>query len=45
MAEFTRMLEHKPLHVLDIPDEYQYMDCELIAELKDKVSGILESPK
>ena len=29
-AQFNRLLEHKPLYVLDIPDDYQYMDPELI---------------
>lgn len=41
IAQFTRMLDHKPIHVLDIPDEYQYMDQELIDELEDKVGAIL----
>ena len=36
-AEFTRMLDHKPLHVLDIPDEYKYMDEELVKELETSV--------
>ena len=40
-AEFTRMLEHKPLHVLDIPDEYKYMDDELIKELEISVAVYL----
>lgn len=37
VAEFTRILDHKPIHILDIPDEYQYMDQELIDELEAKV--------
>lgn len=40
-SEFTRMLDHKPVHVLDIPDEYQYMDPELIQELESVVAGHL----
>ena len=40
-ADFSRLLEHKPLHVLDIPDDYQYMDPELIALLEDSVPGYL----
>ncbi len=40
-AEFTRMLDHKPVHVLDIPDEYQYMDPELIQELEGSVGSCL----
>ena len=30
VAEFTRLVENKPIHVLDIPDEYKYMDPELV---------------
>ncbi len=41
-AKFTRMLDHKPLHVLDIPDEFKYMDPELIKELEMAVGGFLE---
>ncbi|MHC9511441.1 low molecular weight protein tyrosine phosphatase family protein [Kangiella sp. M94] len=42
MAEFTRMMDHKSVFVLDIPDEYKYMDSELVSELECKVSDILE---
>jgi predicted protein tyrosine phosphatase len=42
LAEFTRMLDHKPIHILDIPDEYQYMDQELIEEVEAKVSVIVK---
>jgi predicted protein tyrosine phosphatase len=41
VAEYKRLLEHKPLHVLDIPDEYKYMDPELVEELQRSVGGIL----
>jgi len=41
ISEFTRLLEYKPLYVLDIPDEYQYMDDELVAELEIKVNTVL----
>ena len=40
-ANFTRLLEHKSLYVLDIPDEYQYMDPQLIEILKDIVPSYL----
>ena len=40
-ADFNRLLEYKPLHVLDIPDEYQFMDAELIEELKARVLPLL----
>lgn len=41
LAEFGRILEHKPIHVLDIPDEYQYMDPDLVAELERSVGSVL----
>ncbi|MDH2432586.1 phosphotyrosine protein phosphatase [Pokkaliibacter sp. MBI-7] len=40
-AEFGRLLEHKPLYVLDIADEYQYMDATLIEELEARVAAVL----
>jgi predicted protein tyrosine phosphatase len=40
-AEFTRLLDDKPLHVLDIPDEYKFMDKELIEMLEQCVPSIL----
>ncbi|TMO30077.1 protein tyrosine phosphatase [Pseudoalteromonas sp. S4492] len=36
-AQFSRLLQHKPIQVLDIPDEYQYMDEALIETLKQSV--------
>ena len=41
-AEFTRLLQHKPIHVLDIPDEYKYMDAELVELLTQSVEAILD---
>jgi predicted protein tyrosine phosphatase len=41
VADFTRLLEHKPIHVLEIPDEYRYMDPELVDILKESVSSCL----
>jgi len=40
-ADFSRMLSRKTIHVLDIPDEYQYMDSDLIDELESAVGSIL----
>lgn len=34
MAEYRRIIENKPLHVLDIPDDYRYMDPALIKLLE-----------
>lgn len=42
VAEYTRALEHKPIHVLDIPDDYNYMDPELVDMLGDMVGAYLE---
>jgi len=36
-AQFSRLLQYKPIQVLDIPDEYQYMDEALIETLKQSV--------
>jgi predicted protein tyrosine phosphatase len=41
MADFSEALRHKPLHVLDIPDEYAYMDAELVEMLEQSVTGLL----
>lgn len=41
-AEYARFLLHKPIHVLDIPDEYQYMDSELVDILKESVGYYLD---
>lgn len=42
-AEFTRVLEHKVVHVLDIPDDYKYMEPALLDELETAVNGFLGS--
>ena len=41
MAEFRPLLAHKPLHVLDIPDDYRYMDPELVELLGEPVANLL----
>jgi len=41
MAKFGRVVENKPVYVLDIPDEYKYMDPELVEELERSVGAIL----
>jgi predicted protein tyrosine phosphatase len=40
-AQFTRQLNHKNVQVLDIPDEYQYMDTELVEIMKQTVGSYL----
>ena len=41
VAEFTRSLDKKPIHVLDIPDEYKFMDPELVEMPEQSVNSIL----
>ena len=40
-AEFSRLLDYKELQVLDIPDDYKFMDEELIEILRDSVVAFL----
>ncbi len=42
-AEFTRLLDSKPVHVLDIADEYKFMDAELVEILEIAVESIIEN--
>ena len=41
-ANFNRALKYKKMIVLDIPDEYLYMDKALIEILKSSVEGYLD---
>ncbi len=41
MADFGRLMQHKPVHVLDIPDHYHFMDPQLVALLEDIVPARL----
>lgn len=43
IAKFTRLVEHKPIYILDIPDEYQYMDPELITHIEDSMLPYIPS--
>ncbi|QBH96998.1 phosphotyrosine protein phosphatase [Limnobaculum zhutongyuii] len=38
VAEYQRLIEHKTIHVLDIPDDYKYMDPELVRLLEEVVA-------
>ena len=40
-AQFPRALQYKEMVVLDIPDDYRYMDEELIEILKESVEPYL----
>jgi len=41
VAEFPGEMRYKKLHVLDIPDDYQFMDADLIVEIRNAVDPIL----
>lgn len=41
LAEFRRVIDRKPIHVLDIPDEYKFMEPELVEQLRQSVGAIL----
>jgi predicted protein tyrosine phosphatase len=40
-SAFGSLLAEKHIFVLDVPDEYQYMDSALVAELKERVPALL----
>ena len=40
LARFPRLLREKAIHVLDIPDDYGYMDPELVKQLEASVEAI-----
>ena len=41
LAQFRALLAYKTVHVLDIPDEYEYMDPDLVELLRDPVAELL----
>lgn len=42
-AEFRQAVQHKKLHVLDIPDEYRFMDAELVELLEETAGPVIEA--
>lgn len=40
-AAFPHLLTHKTVHILGIPDDYKYMDPELVEELEASVGSYL----
>jgi predicted protein tyrosine phosphatase len=40
-ALFATELQGKSLHILDIPDDYRYMDTELVSLLEASVASVL----
>ncbi len=41
VTDYAQLIEDTPIHVLDIPDEYKYMDPELIEVLEQTVEPLL----
>ena len=41
IAKFTGLLQYKKITVLDIPDEYQFMDPELVTILEQSIEPLL----
>jgi predicted protein tyrosine phosphatase len=44
VQDFGALLEDKALHILDIPDEYTYMDPELVEILEHQIAALLGKP-
>jgi predicted protein tyrosine phosphatase len=44
-ASFARAIAHKPLHVLGIPDDYKYMDPELVEILEAEADAFLDGSR
>jgi predicted protein tyrosine phosphatase len=42
LAKFGRPLVRKTVHVLHVPDDYRYMDADLIELLEDAVGRVLD---
>lgn len=42
MANFRQDMHHKTLHVLDIPDEYKFMNPELVDILQEATKPLIE---
>lgn len=41
LAQYRSVVSDKTIHVLDIPDDYRYMDPELVEQLQSSVAEIL----
>ena len=42
-ADFAKPMQHKTVHVLDIPDVYPFMDDELVDVIRTAVDPLVES--
>ena len=44
LATFRQAATFKRIHVLDIPDDYQFMDPELVELLREKCAPLIHEP-
>ena len=42
-ADFRGEIKHKSTHILDIPDDYQFMDPELVELIHDAVEPMIDA--
>lgn len=42
-ADFPGAMKYTPIHVLDIPDDYEFMDDELVSMIRSASEPIIES--
>jgi predicted protein tyrosine phosphatase len=40
-ADFRQEVAYKPMHVLDIPDDYQFMDEDLVELIRAKAGALI----
>ena len=45
VSQFRAEVRYKELHVLDIPDEYKYMDPELIEIVRETATPLIRNAK
>lgn len=42
LAAFPQLMRDRPIHVLDIPDDYAFMDPELVIWIKQAVAPLID---
>lgn len=40
-SDFPGAMQHKEVHILDIPDDFPYMDLELVRELHEAIDPLM----
>ena len=43
-SEFSQLMKNQPLHVLNIPDDYRYMDPDLVEHFEETIPLLLDLP-